>query len=310
MFLHAYRYIKSDMSNEPRIISGPGFGGDDPLSANDLKGLVVESLHQAHSLVENWDDELILVPGLTLSDCNSMVKDATPVLLGTIFKDKVKVEANKYWNFDSNIFLVLSPIDLKLFKFTNNMTSDLLDHVELEYYFADELGGEIDQGDMMVEGFEGFSLRAHMHPTTGSLAKLELTLFPVEKETLLKEHQYSDMYVFPGFGLVGFEIDLGLQRDEILDNAYGLPVLPVLKVSNPIRARDRIPSREDLVSAVSCLLRRVTAPEIKCTINGLYKAWAAIKKHGSSALASTSYDVFWPPPPTYTAPEGKKFYLL
>ena len=51
----------------PKLIKSSRFGGDDPLTANDLKQLMVQSFAQASSLVEDWNGEPMLIPGFRLS---------------------------------------------------------------------------------------------------------------------------------------------------------------------------------------------------------------------------------------------------
>ena len=290
---------------QPKVIQSTRFGGTDPLSANDLKRLTVNSFSQAGNLVEDWAGEPMLIPGLVLTQDNSRVESATPVLIGTLFNRKpLIVDCAKHWNFEQKLRLKFKALDLRDVPFGTNMTSNLMDCIDIPYDFINSKDERVDDTDLVEDGLEGFCIRIHLCPASTRTAKMEIMFFPLEKEKLLAAYPLAKVHVFPGMEIFRVEIELGIQRDELLDNNYGLPILPAIITREPIKSSTVVPSREEVVTAISSLLRRTTATCVKSTSNSMYRAWSAIKKGGESKLADTVCRDEWPLPPEPQNPQG------
>ena len=106
-------------------------GGTDPLSIEDLRYLTVDSFNEAaRKLIDNYNNEPTLMVGLTFTQDNTRVENATPILAGRV--DKMKFDANKYWTFTRRLEIVIKRLDLKVFNFTN--TLPFLFHVDWIFF--------------------------------------------------------------------------------------------------------------------------------------------------------------------------------
>ena len=212
----------------------------------------------------------------------------------------------KYKQEREKLTLKFKALDLNTIPFGASMVSDLMDGEDVFYDFLDVNGDRVDDTDLVEEGMEGFCLRFHLCPATSRTAKMDMMFFPLAKKKLLDTYRLASVFVFPGMEIYRLEMELGIPRDEILDNNSGLPILPVLRTREPIRSTTVIPSSQELVFAISSLLRKTAAPCVKSTSNSLYRAWASIKKHGESKLTETVCRDVWPLPPAPQPPQGMK----
>ena len=245
------RKISSEMGKpkQPKVISSKRFGGTDPLSANDLKRLTIDSFAQAGSLVEDWHGEPMLIPGLTLSQDNTKVESATPVLIGTVFNKKpLVIDCEKIWSFKRKVLLHIKATDLNTIPFKASLVSELVDGLDLNYVFVDADTQEtVEDSELAEDGFEGFTTRFHLHPCSSRSAKVELMFYPLDKAKLTSTYKEAEVFVFPGLELLKLEIELGIQRDELLDNNYGLPILPVIRTREALKSTSKVPSRSEIV---------------------------------------------------------------
>ena len=218
-------------------------------------------------------------------------------------------EASLFWQLEKkDIVLCFDKLDLENFEFDGVCASRFLDHTKLNYTV--KIKGEdtpLTTAELKAMGFLGFALRAFCHSISMSVVKVALLLFPLERELLIQENKLAVHYYFPGVIMERFEVELGIQRDELLDNNYGCPILPVLLAKEPIRSNTRVPNREELVYAIGTLLRATRAPDCKSSYSTLLKAWGQLKKHGESKLKHPKYDDwYWPKPRDPDTPAGTR----
>ena len=100
--------------------------------------------------------------------------------------------------------------------------------------------------------------------------------------------------VFPGIKVGCFDVELGFDGQKIVDKAIGSPILPCIKVKEPIKSSTQIPSRDEFLHAISSTLRQVVAPELKQNERTLMASWAAIKDKGESQLSKDTSTPAWP----------------
>ena len=286
---------------KPQPIRGSRkFQGTDSLSANDLKRLNVTTFDgAADKFLENWNREPVFMVGLTLTLDNTKIESATPLLQGDFWPEGKEFDASTFWTLQkSDLLLCFNKIDLAKFEFEDVITSKLLDHTHLDYSIKYKSDNSIvNPDDLKAWGYPGFCLRAFCHPISTTSVKVAMLLYPLERETLMKEHNLAPHYYFPGVTAERVEIELGIQRDELLDNNYGCPILPVVRSREPIRSNSKVPSRQEIVYAIGSLLRATRAPDAKSSHSTLLKAWGQLKKHGESKLKKPVYDWEWIKPP-------------
>ena len=297
---------------KPQIIgSAKKFQGTDKLSANDLKRLRVTTFNGAASIfLENWKKEPVFLVGLTLSQDNENIENATALLQGFLWPEGKELSANNFWHFDKELVMTFEKIDLEKFEFDGCNTSRLLSHTLLDYSVkvkgADQA---LSDSELKSLGFPGFCLRVFCHAISTTSVKVELLLYPLERDTLLKENGLAVNYYFPGVTVEKFEVELGIQRDELLDNNYGCPILPVIKTKEPIRSNSKVPGREEITHAIGTLLRATRAPDGKSSYTTMLKSWGQLKKHGESKLKRPVYDDWiWPKPKEPSRQTGTHLY--
>ena len=286
------------------------FLGTDPLTANDLKRLQVKSFSGAAGVfLENWERDPTFLVGLTLSQNNENIENAQALLQGDIWTEGRTYEASLFWHLEKkDILLCFDKLDLEKFDFDGVCASRFLDHNSIDYTV--KVKGDdkpLTPAELKSMGFPGFCLRAFCHPISTSVVKVALLLFPLERELLVKENNLAVHYYFPGVVMEKFEVELGIQCDELLDNNYGCPILPVLLSKEPIKSTSKVPSREDIIYAIGTLLRATRAPDCKATYATCLKSWGQLKKHGESKLKHPKYDDwYWPKPKDPEAQTGTR----
>ena len=288
-----------------KVIKSSRMRGTDPLSVEDLRYLTVDSFDQAaRNLIDNYNNEPTLMVGLTFSQDNTKVDTATPILAGRV--DRMKFDANKYWSFTRRLEIVIKKLDLKLFTFSNTLTSGYLDHSKIEYSFEPVDDNEpVEKDWLSEEGFQGFVIKVYTHPISSTTVKMQMALFPLELDILKTEHTLSMYDNFPAFEIRKQEIGLGPQRTDELVNNYGLPILPVVKLTAPLSDNGPVPSRLDIVRSINAMLCATSAPEIRKSKATLYQRWGELKVHGESKLVRKEFGYTWPPPPEVETPTGK-----
>ena len=275
------------------------FQGTDPLSANDLKRLRVSTFSGAASIfLENWKDEPVFLVGLTLTQDNEKIENATALLQGFLWPEGKKLEANSFWQLDKELVMNFEKIDLSKFEFDGVTSSKYLNHTHLDYKISVKGQNQpLSDDELKSLGIGGFCMRVFCHPISTTSVKVALLLFPQDRDLLVQEMDLAKNYYFPGVTVEKFEVELGIQRDELLDNNYGCPILPVIKTQEPIKSNTRVPSSAEIVHAIGTLMRATRAPDGKSSHTTLMKCWGQLKKHGESKLKHPVYeDWYWPKP--------------
>ena len=106
----------SRKKSTPPVIIDVAFKGDDSLSANDLKRLVVPNFKDApKTLIEDYEKTPIVYVGMTLTEDNTRIESST-ALTGGVLRG-ASVNASKIWKFGTHeVQLNFDPIDLAVFK--------------------------------------------------------------------------------------------------------------------------------------------------------------------------------------------------
>ena len=142
---------------KPREISHDNFAGVDKLSVNDLKRVVVASLHNAAaSLIPDYQDTPIVLVALQLGLDNSKVLNATLSVQGFCEVDQKKVE--KLFPTEAQFFLAIERLDLLKFKFENAMASSLLSSKDIPHKFKNADGSLVSDelvNDACISGWSG-----------------------------------------------------------------------------------------------------------------------------------------------------------
>ena len=294
----------------PPIILDVAFKGDDSLTANDLKRLVVPNFKDApKTLIEDYEKTPIVYVGMALTEDNTRIESST-ALTGGVLRG-ASVNASKIWKFaEHEVQLNFSPIDLSLFEYDGKLCSQLVDSSELDY----ELNcATATTEDLKALGFSGFTVRVFLTPTTGHNCQIVIVIYPEERTELESAQSLVDRPVFPGIQVGGkFDVELGFNYRQIVDKAIGSPILPCIVTKEPIKSTSEIPSREEFLDKIASTLRAVVAPEIKQNGRTLAAAWAAIKDKGEAQLSKAVPTPLWPEFEPVANPTGnkKKFFFL
>ena len=78
--------------------------------------------------------------------------------------------------------------------------------------------------------------RTFLAPTSGNNVKLTLVVYPMAMTDLETEHTLVERAVFPGIKVGMFDVELGFDGQKIVDKSIGSPILPCIKVKEPIRS--------------------------------------------------------------------------
>lgn len=292
------------------VIKDKGFTAKKTLSVNDAKRLACSDKRECASLVENWDEiSPLFVPVLELSDDNERVSNVNVVLRGSIYSDAKWVQASKLWDMDDPLLLKINKIDLSLFQFGNSLQSDILDHSKLEYSFHRKKGEEIDPSEIQDMGFEGFSLRAFLIPTSGVISKLLVAIYPFPEDILLESYPLAKNPKFPCISTGEMEIEMGVVASTILDDPVGSPILPGIIPGSPLATVASIPSTTELLSRLSSLLRTALLPELRSSRSALFNRYESIEEKGEDSLKSVPLEIVWPEPEPVASTQGNKQIL-
>ena len=291
------------------VISSSRMGGTDPLTPSDMRRLVVENYQQGpRRLIDDYQDQPVLMVGLEFTVDNTAVESANTVLAGKL--EQVIIDANKIWPFKRQLNLCLKPSDLRLFEFRGTMVSEYLDHQDIRYEFVQrDREKPMTETDIVDQGFSGFTLRAFTHPITSIKAKMQMLIYPLDRDTLFAQHPLARTPCFPGIEVYRSELHLGVQRDELLDTSFGLNILPCIKAATPITDQGPVPTREDMVGSMCGLLRKTFAPEVRTKRSTLLQRWGDLKEHGADKLEPREYREEWPDmcPKRAPASQGRIF---
>ena len=110
------RFSKMATKKKSKIIDDVAFSGTESLTANDLKRLCVPNFKDAPQLLlEDYENTPIVFLGMTLSDDNAEIENAT-IMTGGVLRG-ASVNASKIWKFEAHeVQLNFGPIDLSMFE--------------------------------------------------------------------------------------------------------------------------------------------------------------------------------------------------
>ena len=282
--------------NKEKVIEDEGFTKKAELSNDVIKKLIVPSYNEAaKTIIKNWKNGPILMVGAKLALDNKTLENIEPVLLGTLFRKTArKWVTTKFWNFKESCQLKLQPIDLSLFRFGEGLRSNLVDSKELAYSFVDSDGKEIPATTLADQGFNGFSIRLYLAPSSAYATKLKLVMYPASKDTLDNDHQYSQDGRFPGLLITSTEIDMGIAYSQVTDKSFGTTICPVLISQQQYDDTCEVPTAEHVVACISKLLRTAMTPETAPDHKALWERWGEIKREGVAKLRSMEREHVWP----------------
>ena len=296
----------SRKKSTPPIITDLAFKGEDSLTANDLKRLVVPNFKDApKTLIEDYENTPIVYVGMALTEDNTRIESST-ALTGGVLRG-ASVNASKIWKFGENeVQLNFGPLDLSIFEYDGKLCSQLVDSSELDF----ELNcASASLEDLKALGFGGFTIRVFLTPTTGHNVQVVIVIYPAVRADLESEHSLVERPVFPGIQVGGkFDIELGFNYKQIVDKAIGTPILPCIVTKEPIKSTSEIPSREEFLDCLATTLRAVVAPEIKQNGRTLAAAWANIKEKGEAQLSKVVPAPMWPEFVQVDPPTGNSCY--
>ena len=275
------------------MIEDSAFNGADDISVKDLRRVAVKSFSDISNKIYNTEDDTPQVfCGLTLSSDNSVIKNATPVVLGKLHK--LTFPAGRFLGLNGNLTLNFETLDLTQFNFISSMTSELLDHRSMGYSIINKEGVVISGESLKSQGFKGFSLRMFLQPLSGLSTKIIILLYPLSTEDLKKTHTLSIIHAFPGMMLHHTNGNLSINALKITNTRFGSPILPLVKITKPLENHDQIPTSRQISSAISVLFRNVTIAETKPNYRLLQERWKVIKEKGAGGLIYLRVYVIWP----------------
>lgn len=309
-----------------QTVSHPRFEPRVDLTPENLESIAVNGLGSSCTpalIKTGWKKLATGNIGIALAADNARVLAANLYLLGRLHKAEhefTAAPAAKIWpSLDPNIELRLPLDKLHQFLFDASLQSDYIDSSAIDHEFVNtDTDAPISAGEFKAMGGSGFCVRAFAHMTTGIWLKLQIGIYPLAKEDLLKTFPYARNPVFPGLQLVSKNITM-------LPNSpydYGLPFLPfILKGSDaPFPGTSSFALR----SAMAALLQTGTAPKMSKDGSYLAAKWNKLKELGNekgeaSLTASSSPAATWPdarpsPPPRVSVdesdPEGMYLFSL
>ena len=249
----------------------------------------------ARTLIKDWKGNPVIILGAQLAQDNKSLENMEPVLAGTLFRKTArKYVSTKFWNFPDKTYLVLQPIDLTLFRFTDTLDSGYVDSSEISYGFVYEDGTEVPEGTLSDQGFAGFSLRIFVTPVGGTTAKMKLVLFPAKKSVLKDDHAQSGDARFPGLTVTSVEVQMGINYSTLSDKSIGTSIVPCLMSQSQYDSSCAVPSTEQVMACVSSLMRTAVVPETVKSHKELWQRWGEIAKDGANKLQSMAREYVWP----------------
>lgn len=215
-------------------------------------------------------------------------------MAGNLFVDEKVISSSKLWSFQESLSLKFTQLECSAFKFQSQLSSELLDHSMVNYNFTKKKGEPVEREVVQEEGFNGFCLRAHIVPTSGTTANLWIVIYPVSVEELLAEYALSKNPKWPGILLSKSEIKLGPVYNAILDDPCGTPILPAIIAGSPLNRVAVVPPTKELLARQASLMRTATIPETKSSRSAMLERWEAIQEDGDRQFKRISVDPIWP----------------
>ena len=290
------------------VIQDDEFIGGDFFEGKDWAALAVHQLDNlGPKFVKDFKDgpAALVVADLT-DDCGSFEK-LWLVTIGKVFNTREKsLKCNKLWNFKENVTLKFEPLSLEKFDFSRGyMYSEPLDGAKVEHSFVNDKGEKVALADLTTQGYDGFTLRCVVAPTTTAHAKLHMFIYPCNKAKLASSHEWSTRIEYPGLALTSVMVDLGVQQSKVTKKSTGCPILPILRTKVDLEQAKKVPPMGEVGYKVAVLFNRVMLPEAKTTMKSLWERMGAIKEHGAALLEGVPPEKMWPSPSDLPGSQGK-----
>ena len=301
------------VATAPKVIQDKEFNGGAALLLEDWKIFEVKNFDGLGSIFfEKWEGSAGVILTAVFSADGSEIEKLSPVTVGTIFagrRDR-SILASKIWNFkDKNIFIKFGMLDLEKFKFEGKMFSDLVDHSDLMFDLFTGKNEEVAMIDVAKQGYDGFSLRAVVAPTSTYAARLYVYIYPYNKKAMLEKYPGASKVEFPAVLLTSMVVELGPQQAGfILEKNTGCPIVPA--VMSPIALKDahRTPAAGELSWKVAALFGTVSLPETVDSCKDLWERMNAVNTGGR--LRGTPPDDIWPESVKPVDNAGKKYSYM
>ena len=297
----------------PLHIGGDSFNGRRDLSAQDCDALQASSVEEGvNKVVPGYNG------GITALTTAIIVENRVSNFLfhtrGEMYAETAKTcKSGKFFNFSGHV-LTIHSIDSKVFVFHQGLASDLVDCSKVDFSIKkDGSNAPVDPEDLIALGFEGFSVKLVVVPTSEIWAKFSLVLFPLGKSTLLQKFPLAGDQRFPGLLLDSGHCRLSPGQGDILPQAdWGNPILPILLSSSRFSETSGFPASKDLRVGLATLLRRARRPVIKRDKDTLSTTWREIEAQGANALcAERMPDRLWPAPSSgWNIDQGRYLFFL
>ena len=293
------------------IRSSTGFTDPTDLSLQTWRNLSVNSVSDFDPILFsgiNWNKKAIGCLSVNLSADNLRVDKATFHLLGSLWSKK-SFHTAAFWTTLNPTILTLSLPDLSVFSFpSGSLCSAYLNSSDLQFSFLQN-EQDIPPNLYQSTGLSAFCLRAFVHPTSDSYAKLTILLYPFPLSTLAADNPLYLDPNFPGLKLADYEVPLAPPSLlSPINNTWGFPLAPAVFPGSSWTVGSDAPSGVRLRIALSQLLRSTSLPEVKANITGLKQRYAVILEKGASAFKPRFPAMIWPPattvPATQLNPQG------
>ena len=284
---------------KPVVISADAFYGADELTREHLEELRYNSVDGAiEGLIKTWNGGLVGMLAIELSPDNSRIKDTRFVLAGTVFGTPQKIFTSGRFFDSPPLKMVVKDFNSQVFTFNNSLVSDLVDSASLDFEFRETNdSAPLTRDQEVAQGITGFTLRAHVHPTSALMAKLIISLYPLPIGTLRDSYILADKHAFPGVNFLSaaFQLAPG-QTDVFAALNWGQPMLPAILSDLSLDETVDFPSTADFRAAVGTLLRTTSLPDHKKNPKFLKEAWARTLRKGEAFLKSPHLSLIWPLP--------------
>ena len=285
------------VATAPKVIQDKEFNGGATLLLEDWRIFEVKNFDGLGAIFfDKWEGTPGVILTAVFSANGAEIAKLSPVTVGTIFagrRDR-SILASKIWNFkDKNIFIKFGMLDLEKFKFEGKMFSKLLDYGEIMFDLFTEKNEEVAIIDVAKQGYEGFSLRAVVAPTSTYAARLYVYIYPYNKKVMLEKYPAAEKVEFPGVLLTSLVVEMGPQQAGfILEKNTGCPIVPA--VWSPLALKDakRAPAAGELSWKVAALFGTVCLPETVGSCKDLWERMNAVNTGGQ--LKGTPPDDIWP----------------
>ena len=281
------------------IIQDDEFMGGEFFDGKDWAALAVKDLDNLGAkFVKDFKEGPAALVVADLADDGATFEKLWLVTLGKVFNTREKTfKCSKLWNFKETVSIKFEPLELSKFDFSRGyMYSEPLDGSKVEHSFVNDKGEKVALADLTTQGYDGFTLRCVVAPTTTAHAKLHMYIYPCNKTKLASTHEWSTKIEYPGMAVTSVLMDLGVQQSRVTKKSTGCPILPVVRTDIAMEKAKRVPAMGEVGYKVAVLFNRVTLPETKTTMKSLWERMAAIKEHGAALLEGAAPDKMWPSP--------------